>query len=75
MPSTPQPPAHAERFPQAAHAIVDVNLAYSFDRRVEIHLREANLFDRCYVANNDASAPPLLGTPRNVFAAVRLQLD
>ena len=71
----PTVPLTRSAFPQDAHAIVDVNVAYSFDRRVEVYLRAANLFDRHYVANNDAFAPPLLGTPRTVFAGVRLQLD
>ena len=71
----PTVPLTQSAFPQGMHAIVDVNLAYSSNRRLEVYLRAANLFDRRYVANNDAFAPPLLGTPRTVFAGVRVQLE
>ena len=62
-------------FKQDAFTVVDANLSYAFNKKTEVYLDAANIFNRQYVANNDGWAPPLYGTPRTLFAGVRLNFE
>jgi len=61
-------------FTQDAAILVDASYRYAFDKQHEAFVSVGNLFNRRYVANNDAFAPPLLGAPRTIFGGMRINL-
>lgn len=59
---------------QNAHLTVDASASYQISRRLETYLQVQNLFDARYVASNGGGAP-MLGTPLEVMAGMRLKLQ
>ncbi len=70
----PAAPLTQSAFVQDAYLVFDASAGYAFSKQLEGYVNVGNVFNRRYVANNDGFAPPLLGTPRSVFAGLRVQL-
>jgi outer membrane receptor protein involved in Fe transport len=64
-----------QSFQQPSYFILNGSAAYAFTKTTELYVNANNLLNLKYVANNDGWAPPLYGTPRSIFAGVRLKFD
>lgn len=59
---------------QQAHLVVDASASYRVWSDLEAFVAIQNLFDRRYIANNGGGAP-ILGTPLEVMAGLKLKVE
>jgi outer membrane receptor protein involved in Fe transport len=64
-----------QTLPVDGHFVVDLSVAYSFQKHFEPYLQIENLFDRHYVADNSGFSAPQLGTPLTVFVGIRARFE
>lgn len=59
---------------QQAHFVVDAAAEYPLTRNLRAFVQAQNLLDRRYIANSSGGAP-ILGTPFEVMAGIRMRVD
>jgi len=60
---------------QDAHMTFDASLGMTVNRTLSCFVQAVNLFNRQYIADNSGYFAPLRGSPRTLFAGVRLKLN